>query len=194
MAIISLVSGVDGFAPSQPSVSQWTTSRLFSSSNGNTELEKAESSARRKMMEMTTFFAMATVLLPTTIAVAAEETASPEVVAKAFAQVRFELEDPAGGVSVMQKLIDDRDWSSLLDFTKTYDQILRKAKMGSAKKLLPKESKDVATLASNAVTFDLIGINRASRKGQESVELANKYLNELRNDVKQLLDLQKTIQ
>jgi len=91
----------------------------------------------------------------------------------------------------MQKYVDAKDYESLLEFTKQYDQVLRKAAMGKAKKLLPtKELKEIGTAACNAVTFDLIGINRASRKGQESQEQAQKYLDELRQDAQSLLKLE----
>ena len=95
----------------------------------------------------------------------------------------------------MQARIDAQDWPGLMEFTKTYDQELRKLKMGKAKKLLQsKELKEKATEYANAVTFDLIGINRNSRQGQESVEGANKYLQELRVDVATFLSLETTIQ
>ncbi len=95
----------------------------------------------------------------------------------------------------MQGRIDEKDWDGLMEFTKTYDQELRKFRMGKAKKLLQsKEWKEKATEYANAVTFDLIGINRNSRKGQESVDGANKYLQELREDVTKFLTLETTIQ
>ena len=81
-----------------------------------------------------------------------------------------------------------------MDFTRTYDLELRKLRMGRAKKLLPsKELKETATSYANAVTFDLIGMNRNSRKGQENVEGVNKYLQELREDVAKFLTLESTI-
>jgi len=46
---------------------------------------------------------------------------------------------------------------------------------------------------SNAVTFDLIGINRASRPGKENAEEQNRYLEELKKDVERFLELEKTI-
>ena len=95
----------------------------------------------------------------------------------------------------MQQRIDAQDWEGLLEFTKGYDQELRKARMGKAKKLLQsKELKEQGTSYANAVTFDLIGMNRNSRKGQESVDGANKYLDELRQDVGKFLELESTIQ
>lgn len=95
----------------------------------------------------------------------------------------------------MQERIDQEDWVGLMDFTRTYDLELRKKLMGRAKKLLQsKNIKSDATTFANGVTFDLIGINRASRKGQESVSSANKYLQELRDDISKFLALESTIQ
>lgn len=128
---------------------------------------------------------------------AAEEVVLPTkaTVQASFDAIRYELQSPEGGVSYMQARIDAQDWAGLLEFTKTYDQELRKLKMGKAKKLLQsKELKEKATEYANAVTFDLIGINRNSRQGQENVEGANKYLQELRDDVNTFLTLEATIQ
>lgn len=128
---------------------------------------------------------------------AAEDVALPTkaAVQTTFDAIRYELQSPEGGVSYMQARIDAKDWAGLMEFTKTYDLELRKLKMGKAKKLLPsKELKEKATGYANAVTFDLIGINRNSRQGQESVEGANKYLQELRDDVATFLTLESTIQ
>ena len=93
----------------------------------------------------------------------------------------------------MQKRIDDRDFEGLMEFTKGYDQVLRKRYMGKAKKLLPKELQEKATIFCNSVTFDLIGINRNSRKGQESYEGASKYLAELKQDAESLLALESSV-
>jgi len=53
--------------------------------------------------------------------------------------------------------------------------------------------KDAALGLSNAVTFDLIGINRASREGRVSEEDGRRYLGELRADVEKFLELEKEI-
>jgi hypothetical protein len=130
-------------------------------------------------------------------AIAADEVELPtrEVVSQYFDSIRYELTDAKGGVAFMQEKIDQQDWLGLMDFTKTYDLELRKLRMGRAKKLLQdKEIKAKATEYANAVTFDLIGINRSSRQGQENVDSANKYLQELRDDVNKFLTLEKTIQ
>lgn len=107
-----------------------------------------------------------------------------------FDAVRYELNDSSGGLAYMQNCIDKNDFASLMEFTKQYDQILRKASMGKAKKLLPKELRSKATEISNAVTFDLIGMNRSSRPGQEDAPKAQQYLNELKIDVQKLLDME----
>lgn len=107
-----------------------------------------------------------------------------------FDAVRYELNDSSGGLAYMQNCIDKNDFASLMEFTKQYDQRLRKASMGKAKKLLPKELRPKATEISNAVTFDLIGMNRSSRPGQEDASKAQQYLNELKIDVQKLLDME----
>ena len=135
---------------------------------------------------------------PSSPALAKKESSEPlltkENVQTAFSSLQFELDDPNGGVSIMQRYIDDEDFEQLREFTKTYDQILRKQKWGRCKSLFTSSAeKEVATLQGNAVTFDLIGINRASRVGQESVTRANKYLNELRVDLQKMVEMQSTI-
>lgn len=135
--------------------------------------------------------------LPSPAFAAEEEIVLPTkaTVTAAFDTIRYELQSPEGGVSYMQGRIDNQDFPGLMEFTKTYDLELRKLRMGKAKKLLQsKELKEQATSYANAVTFDLIGINRNSRKGQENVDEANKYLQELRDDVAKFLSLESTIQ
>ena len=91
----------------------------------------------------------------------------------------------------MQKAVDEQNFPALLEFTKTYDQILRKGAMGKAKKwIVNPADKDAATAAANGVTFDLIGINKSARPGQENVDNARKYLRELVQDVQTFLDLE----
>lgn len=122
------------------------------------------------------------------------EPITKENVQAAFDALRYELDDPKGGVAVMQTFIDNQDFTGLLDFTKTYDQVLRKQKWARCKSMLTNNAeKEVATLQGNAVTFDLIGMNRSSRAGQENVESATKYLNELRTDLQKMIDMQSKI-
>jgi hypothetical protein len=155
-------------------------------------------SDRRNFLEQVgTTFGVA-LLLPSAPALAAEEEVplpTKELVINTFAPIKYELLDPNGGVAIMQGRIDEQDFIGLMDFTRTYDLEMRKLRMGRAKKLLQsKELKEKATEFCNAVTFDLIGMNRSARTGQESVESANKYLQELRDDVKKFLELESTIQ
>ena len=105
--------------------------------------------------------------------------------------VRHELYDPDGGVAYLQSCLEQRNFAAVLTFTKEYDQILRKSAMGRAKKTLhDPTAKEQATAAGNAVTFDLIGMNRNARPGQENYEQAVKYLQELKQDAEALLALE----
>jgi hypothetical protein len=169
--------------------------------NHNSKHETTLENSRRSFIQHAPafLFGLATTLtLPSSPAMAKDEPIelrSKEEVTAAFQPIKFELQDPKGGVAFMQQKIDQQDWAGLMDFTKGYDLELRKKTMGTAKKLL--QSKDIQLLGteySNAVTFDLIGMNRNSRAGQESVEGANKYLQELRDDVAKFLTLEETIQ
>jgi len=134
---------------------------------------------------------VATTLTTPTGAAAATDS-DPAVVQAAFDAVRQQVYDPTtGGSAYMQRCIEQQDFPALMEFTKTYDQVLRKGAMGKAKKFLTNaEDKEAATLYSNAVTFDLIGINRNSRPGKENAAEAARYLEELKQDVQKFLDLQ----
>jgi len=150
-------------------------------------------SNRRTVIQTIASTVGASLLVPV-ISVAAEETSTSITKSNnPFDAIRYELYDPKGGVAYMQSCIDKNDFASLLEFTKQYDQVLRKAAMGKAKKLLPtKELKEVGTAACNAVTFDLIGMNRNSRPSQENMAEVSKYLQELRQDAEKLLQLEES--
>jgi len=123
-----------------------------------------------------------------------KEPITRENVAAAFADLKYELNDPNGGVAIIQSRIDAKDFVGTMEFVRDYDLELRKKRMGRAKKLLTNNAqKEVATMTGNAVTFDLIGINRNSRPGQEDAEKANKYLNELRTDLQNMINMEETI-
>jgi hypothetical protein len=124
----------------------------------------------------------------------ATEPTTLENVKAAFGDLEFELHDSQGGIRAMQDYIDRENFPALLEFTKTYDGVLRKQKWGRCKAFFGNAEKEVATLQGNAVTFDLIGINRASRSGKESAEKANRYLNELRVDLQNMIDMESKIQ
>jgi hypothetical protein len=123
---------------------------------------------------------------------AAKTSEKGGVVGNPFDAIRYEVGDPQGGVAFLRDRLDARDFAAVMDFTKEYDLALRKIAMGTAKKRLPKGPiKDRGTELCNAVTFDLIGINRNSRKGQENSDEARRYLDELVQDAKGMLELEK---
>lgn len=168
----------------------WVGAYTFSLPGPETKVD------RRDFVQSTAAAVLGTSFLSPSPSWAKEEYVPPtrDVVDSTFNAIRYELSDPNGGVATIQKRIDDHDWGGVMEFTKGYDLELRKLRMGKAKKLMAtKEVKEKATEYANAVTFDLIGINRNSRSGQESEEGANKYLQELREDVSKFLDLQSSI-
>lgn len=117
--------------------------------------------------------------------------ATRENVKAAFDALRYELNGAEGGVARMQKAIDSENWEVLLDITRSYDLELRKKSIGAAKKFLPKGEKTITTMSANAITFDLIGMNRNARPGQENAKEANRYLDELRTDLKLVIAEEK---
>ena len=123
-----------------------------------------------------------------------KEAITPENVKAAFDAVRYELEDAAGGVQLIESKINAEDYEAVMDLTQNYDGYMRKARVGRARKLLTdKKLKDDAQMISNAITFDLIGINRASRPGQQNKDEALRYLGELKADVQKFLEMESTI-
>jgi hypothetical protein len=198
LAAVSIPNKVSAFATRQPNNPKAVQS---------VQVEDAappHNSRRRVLQQFPFLFGLAitttSLLLPAAPALAAakeepEALPTQQVVTAAFDAIRYELKDPQGGVAIMQERIDQQDWAGLMEFTRGYDLEMRKLRMGRAKKLL--QSKDLqltGTQFANAVTFDLIGMNRSSRAGQESVEGANKYLQEMRDDIAKFLELEKTIQ
>jgi hypothetical protein len=137
------------------------------------------------------------ILLNPTDAIAKEKEAvvlaTHENVQKAFDNLRYELNGANGGVATMQRAIDSSDWDTLLSITKTYDQTLRKGQIGKIKSFLSDKERSILTLSANAITFDLIGINRNSRPGQENAKEASRYLDELRTDLQLIIDKQKLV-
>ena len=174
----------------------------------NNEQPSTISTSRRDWLQQNTFAAF-TAFSTATIATAHNAPAYAKdkdeepiyydkaEVQKAFDDIRFELEDPAGGVATMQAAVDKEDFDALFEFTKEYDLEFRKAKMQTAKKkfkmnLASTGGIDVQQILNN-VTFDLIGMNKSCRKGQQNIELTRKYLAELKVDIQKFLDLQSTI-
>ena len=121
-----------------------------------------------------------------------KEPITREVIAKSFQNVRDELEK--GGIVELGVLIEKEDFNGIMEFTKEYDLDFRKAKMGKARKFITsKEDKEKAVLLCNAVTFDLIGMNKASRTGQQNIENVKKYYQEMKDDVNSFLEMEALI-
>lgn len=142
---------------------------------------------RRNFLEQTGALVGAAALstIPLPAAAAKEEVPiTRQAVAEAFDAIRNELDDPSGVVATLAKLIESGSFEDILQYTKESDAYFRKAKMGKARKLLTdKALKGDAVAMSNAVTFDLIGINRASRPGKENKGEQQRYLEELKKDI-----------
>ncbi|KAL3808403.1 hypothetical protein ACHAXA_009844 [Cyclostephanos tholiformis] len=116
-------------------------------------------------------------------------------VEEAFDDIRYELQSPGGVVSTLSRLIDSGSCDEVMQYTKESDAYFRKAKLGRARRMLTDDKlrKGDSIYISNAVTFDLIGINRASRPGKENKDEQLKYLDELRRDIEKFLELEGTI-
>mmetsp|Transcript_8093 Transcript_8093/g.11655 ORF Transcript_8093/g.11655 Transcript_8093/m.11655 type:complete len:217 (-) Transcript_8093:283-933(-) len=187
---------VSAFTPSTKFATTPMTMSLNSMVDNNNDDSTTAGMNRRQVLNKSFMAGVASVLMTSTQPALAKEKEpiTRENVASAFADLKFELNDPNGGIAIIQSRIDANDFAGVMDFTKDYDLELRKKRMGRAKKLLTNNAqKEVATMTGNAVTFDLIGINRNSRPGQENAEKANKYLNELRTDLQNMINMEETI-
>ena len=110
----------------------------------------------------------------------------PMTVDEAVAAVQYELTNPTGSVGRLQAALEASDFVTLLTLTKTMDQSLRKNVVGQAKYYWADGTP--GTQLSNNITFDLIGINRNARPGQENAAGVQQYLQELTQDLKQVLE------
>ena len=205
VAFLGWVGKVHSLSPPSRFTATPTTSRAATSTRSglpqplSVKQDDAAISSRRQWITQTTttaFGSMTLLLVSTTTKTPparAEDAVDPVAVRQAFDAVRREVLAETGGVAYLQKAVDEQNFPALLEFTKNYDQVLRKGAMGKAKKLLvSKADKEAATAAANGVTFDLIGINKSARPGQENVENAREYLRELILDVQTFLDLEPT--
>ena len=126
------------------------------------------------------------------------EFAYKDKVKAAFQDIKDELSTElpfsemgnGAGVPYLEGLINSSNWEEIKEFTKFYDGEFRKAKLGYVRKMImtDKDQKEKATLLSNSVTFDLIGINRAARKSDQSEAL--RYLGELKDDIQTFLEFE----
>ena len=97
---------------------------------------------------------------------------------------------PADQAAQIHEAVSNRSYERLLEFTKVYDLSFRKGTLGDARKsLLSKSGRAEGTLITNAVTFDLIAINKAARKGGDG-PAADAALARLDADVRDLLALE----
>ncbi|CAN0361162.1 unnamed protein product [Phaeothamnion confervicola] len=127
---------------------------------------------------------------PVSPAVAAEATL-PIDYSDEFAKVR---EGYYGFIGALEKDVFDQNWESILTSTRQQDADFRKRLMGGLRKKLPKENKAVrgeAQALMNAVSFDLIALNKAARSGD--VRRAKELLPILKEDVTQFLALEPRI-
>ena len=115
-----------------------------------------------------------------------EETIVP--LSRYFDAVRREL-DPKEGVSLLRikKDIDEGNWEDLKAFTREYDAGFRGGVLKSTWKQLG-DKKKRGIEVSNSFTFDLIGLNKAARKGDAADAL--KYYEVVRQDIKDFLSLE----
>ena len=159
----------------------------------------ATSTSRRNFIEQTIAAAATTsVLISSPLPAFAKEKEeliiTKETVTAAFDAIRFELNDSTGVVSKLANLIENGSFEDIIEYTREQDAYFRKAKIGKARKLLmDKDMKGASLQDSNAVTWDLIGINRASRPGKENKEEQLKYWEELKKDIAKFLEYESAI-
>jgi len=190
-----------GFVVPAPLAGRGTTcserNMMFSADNessSSSELSRRSTIGRVLSSGAAVFVSCVAMAEPASAKKPPPEPITAETVKSAFDAIRYELEDPAGGMATLESKIAAKDFEGVMDFTKNYDGYFRKARVGRARKLLTdKKLKEDSVLMSNAITFDLIGINRASRPGQENQEEAKKYLGELKADIQKILDLENTV-
>ena len=197
-AILILVSSQVSSGFVTPSYSSTTIRGISTASSSQVKSTQLLATTRRNFLEQST--TIATIAIGTSIPLPAYAKEPPppitqEAVTEAFNAIRYELTNPSGVVGTLTNLINDgNSYEEVMQYTKESDAYFRKAKIGKARKLLTdKEIKSGSIQLSNSVTFDLIGINRASRPGQEDKDVQLKYLDDLKKDIEQFLELEKTI-
>lgn len=197
-AILILVSSQLSSGFVTPSFSYTTIRGISTASSSQVKSTQLLATTRRNFLEQST--TIATIAIGTSIPLPAYAKEPPppitqEAVTEAFDAIRYELTNPSGVVGTLTNLINDgNSYEEVMQYTKESDAYFRKAKIGKARKLLTdKEIKSGSIQLSNSVTFDLIGINRASRPGQEDKDVQLKYLEDLKKDIEQFLELEKTI-
>ena len=106
--------------------------------------------------------------------------------------VAEELTGPVSQLAQLERAVETQDYTRLLELTKQMDQTLRKQVLSPTKPFLTAQV--YATLDTNPtqicnnVTFDLIGINKFSRPGQEEADMVQYHAKSLRSNVQILYD------
>jgi len=122
-----------------------------------------------------------------------EPPLTPEQISAKFKEVKADFEKDI--FAVLQNYVRQGDWESIKNDTKFMDLEFRKAKMGGLRKALPKgvdpATRDRALELCNAVTFDLIEINKSARVADAA--RAEGALKILLDDVNAYLSLEKSI-
>lgn len=196
MIFIGLTEPVFGFVPSKiynnnlESKHAIMSMHMSSSPNQSTIVDR-----RDVMSQMKSLLILSSVLTSANVAEAKDkkdlEPVSIVTVRQSFDAVRQGL---SSGYLDLGILVENEDYEQIMEFTQNYDMEFRKAKMGKARKFVTsKAEKDKAVLICNAVTFDLIGMNKGSRVGQRDINQVKKYYEEMKIDIQRFLDLEKDI-
>uniref|UniRef100_A0A7S2VE51 Uncharacterized protein n=1 Tax=Entomoneis paludosa TaxID=265537 RepID=A0A7S2VE51_9STRA len=168
-----------------------TRSILTLSSSSSTD---GNNKSRRSVLQSWTQTLLVTAVATTTTTVVRPTTAlakAPKLTQEqAFDALRQQLYDREGSVAQLQLAIEHQDYTALLDMTKEMDQTLRKQVVGSCKYYVQANAADQAQQLSNNVTFDLIGMNKSARPNQRDLAQAQRYLQELTQDLEQMLALE----
>jgi hypothetical protein len=123
-------------------------------------------------------------------ALAAPKGPPPRSVDECVAALQREIApDGDGSVARLRAAVAVGDFAEIQAMTKGMDQSLRKQVVGQAKYYWSDDqlAPGMATQLSNNITFDLIGMNRNSRAGQEHAAGVQQYLDDLRTDLKAIL-------
>lgn len=193
--LLPLVLLLAAAAPSRGFVTPGGSARRRRAAAATTTTALAAAGRRDFLATAAVLPATAASLLPLPASAKEAVPITRAVVTETFDAIRSELTSPDGVVATLTSLVDSGSFEEILQYTKESDAYFRKAKIGKARKLLTDpDLKGEAVLMSNAVTFDLIGINRASRPGREDRGEQLRYLEELKKDVGKILELEKTIE
>mmetsp|Transcript_21734 Transcript_21734/g.28133 ORF Transcript_21734/g.28133 Transcript_21734/m.28133 type:complete len:203 (-) Transcript_21734:85-693(-) len=113
-----------------------------------------------------------------------------EEISAGFQQVRKEFNEEI--LPALEGYIKNEQWEEIKAVTKDMDLSFRKKTMGDVRKMLPKgQYRDEGLVLTNAVTFDLIDINKSARKADTAAALDG--ISVLKADVCRFLDIEERI-